>query len=85
MNHVHDIYHHMDISRSVGLVQRNFSNPGYLVVQCLVCATVLFPGSITPGGPQIHHFIKFFLEGMPTHESVLSYHIMAIIDIVNAV
>ena len=27
-----------------------FSHPDYLVVQCWICAAVLFPDSVAPGG-----------------------------------
>ena len=71
MNEAHIIYHHMDSSWSMGLVQSYFSYPDYLVVHCWAYTAILFlnlinPGYlITPRGPQVHHFIKFFPGGGP--------------------
>ena len=43
MNDAYIMYHHMDSSLSVGLVQSYFSHPDYLALQCWVHTDVLFP------------------------------------------
>ena len=45
-----------------GLSTELFSHPNYLVVQHWVHTAVLFPDSVTPGGPQVFYFVKFFTE-----------------------
>ena len=81
MNNAHIIYHDMDAAWLMGLVQSYISKPDCLVIQYWVCTTILFPESVPFGGPQVHCFIKFFLDGLSyTLEGVHCHHIVAIID-----
>ena len=51
----------MDAEQLVGLALTFFTHPDYLVVQCLVCAIYLSPDTVNQTGPQISHYVKFFL------------------------
>ena len=71
----------MDTTQSTGLVQSYFSHPDYLVVQCQVQNTILFPDSKTHAGPHVYHFVKFFPEGVDyTHEGIICNHIITMLD-----
>ena len=55
-----------------------------MVVQYWVHATILFPDSITPGGPQAHHFTRFSPGVGHMHYGIPCHHIVTTVDIVDA-
>ena len=40
-----------------------FLSSWLFVVQCWICATFLFPDTVTKTGPHVHHYVKFLLQG----------------------
>ena len=55
------IYHYTDATWSVDMAQTYFVHPDYLVVQSWVHATYLFHNIVNQMGPQMYHYVKFFL------------------------
>ena len=71
----------MDETQSVVLIQTYFCNPDYVVVQCLVHATFLFPHTVNQMEPHVYHSVKFFPERVGYIPLCTPCdHIVAIID-----
>ena len=80
MNDEHIVYFHMDTTQSVGLVQTYFSHPEFLIVQCWIHATFLFPDTATQTEPHAYCSVKFFPGVGYIHLGIPYACIMAILN-----